>query len=196
MSKTNNEYEGPIDIFLYEQCELVSEFFYNTGHNPNIITTYSFICGLLSVYYYYHKNINYFLIFICLSVFFDALDGYFARKYNMKSDFGEYYDSITDGLVVILLLYVAYNKYYNNIKPWMVYSLVIMLLLMHYELSCQEKIINNQNPTTHKEIVRQNCPNMIVDNNLNTTSLWKFIRLFSPATFYVFFILLLILIVN
>lgn len=198
--KTTSENEGPMDTFLYKICENVSEFFYNTGHTPNTITTYSFILGLTSAYFYYHDNIFLFAICFIGSYFFDCLDGYIARKYNMKSDFGELYDSISDGTVIILLLYIVYIKHHNKIfksipSLWLIIFAVFVILL-NLELSCQEKIINNENPTDFKRTLRSFCPEIIVDQNnipssYNGVTPFSYLRWFSPASFNLIFMLIL-----
>lgn len=203
--KTKSENEGPIDTFLYNICENVSEFFYNTGHTPNMITTYSFILGLGSAYFYYHNNIFLFAICFMGSYFFDCLDGYIARKYDMKSDFGELYDSISDGTVIILLLYIVYIKHHHKIfksvpslggvTPIIIFG--IFVILLNLELSCQEKIIDNENPTMFKQTLRELCPDTIVDQNAAVVSYngftpFSYLRWFSPATFNLIFMLILI----
>lgn len=190
--KTNFENEGPIDTFLYSICENVSEFFYKTGHTPNTITTYSFIFGLISVYLYYHNNLVYFAICFMASYFLDCLDGYIARKYNMKSDFGEYYDSFSDVTVIILLLYVVYIKHYSKVNEKIILFFIILVVILNLELSCQEKIIDNKNPTIYKSTLRSLCPNNIVDQDKIPTVYFSYLRWFSPAIFNLIFMLVLI----
>lgn len=187
--KTNSENEGPIDTFLYKICENISEFFYKTGHTPNTITTYSFILGLASAYFYYHNHLFLFAICFIVSYLFDCLDGYMARKYNMKSDFGEYYDSISDGTVIVLLLYIVYIKHYHKLNSLLLFIFATFVILLNLELSCQEKIINNENPTVFKKTLRELCPETIVSKD---NSYFSYLRWFSPATFNLVFMLILI----
>ena len=190
--KTNSENEGPIDTFLYSICENVSEFFYNTEHTPNIITTYSFILGLASAYFYYHNHLFLFAICFIASYFFDCLDGYIARKYNMKSDFGEYYDSISDGTVIVLLLYIVYIKHRHKNFNQSLIVFAILVVLLNLELSCQEKIINNKNPTIFKKTLRDFCPEIIVNKDNSPSMYFSYLRWFSPASFNLIFMLILI----
>jgi len=202
--KTTSDNEGPMDTFLYKICENVSEFFYKTGHTPNTITSYSFILGLTAAYFYYHDNIFLFAICFIGSYFFDCLDGYIARKYNMKSDFGEIFDSISDGTVIILLLYIVYIKHYHKIfksipslggvTPIIIFGIFVVLL--NLELSCQEKIINNETPTDFKGTLRSFCPESIVDKNAKvvlygSVTPFSYLRWFSPASFNLIFMLIL-----
>lgn len=178
MSKLKKEQEGPIDNVLYDICEHVSDFFYKTNHTPNMITTYSGITGILACYYYYHNNLQLFVILFSISYFFDCLDGYYARKYKMTSEFGAYYDSIKDISVHLLLIYIIYIKYYDKINKYIIASFIIIGILTNMELGCQEKLLDTG--IRFKKEVELFCP----DNGESLT----YLRYFSPATFNVYMI--------
>lgn len=72
----------------------------------------------------------------------------------------------------------------------------IFVVLLNLELSCQEKIINNENPTDFKGTLRSFCPETIVDKDNIPTSYngvtpFSYLRWFSPATFNLVFMLIL-----
>jgi phosphatidylglycerophosphate synthase len=150
-----------------------------------MITTYSLILGLVSAYYYYHNEIYLFVLCFALSYFFDCLDGYIARKYNMKSEFGSYYDSISDISVNVLLIYIVYIKYKTKINNWILIIFLTSVFLLNLELSCQNKINDQYNYI---------CPDSIV--SLKNKGFMKYLRWFSPATFNIIFIGLLVYIKN
>jgi phosphatidylglycerophosphate synthase len=60
----------------------------NSGHTPNDITTYSFLCGLLSLGLLWHGHVWGFVVLYVLSYVFDCMDGQLARAYNMVTRFG------------------------------------------------------------------------------------------------------------
>ena len=71
-----------------------------------MLTSLSLIITLIGIYllnnqYYISSSI---LIFI--GYYFDCADGLLARKYNMTSKFGDYYDHIRDHIKIILLFIV------------------------------------------------------------------------------------------
>ena len=80
---------------------------YDTGHVPNTVTTYSFLCSLLSSFLLLKGHITGFIVFRWMGYFFDCADGQLARnrmvptavpfdhKYNMVSVTGDYYDHFT-----------------------------------------------------------------------------------------------------
>ena len=116
MRKIIKEFENPIDNIIIDIVEKITPFLYRTGHTPNIITTYSFIFGLLSVHYLNKNDITKFVLFYMISYFFDCIDGFMARKYNMTTKFGDLYDHITDTIVFVLILGVVYSKYKQYIS--------------------------------------------------------------------------------
>ena len=73
MRKIKKEFENPIDNIIIDMAEKITPFLYETGHTPNIITTYSLIFGLLSVYYLNKNNITMFILFYIISYFFDCI---------------------------------------------------------------------------------------------------------------------------
>jgi phosphatidylglycerophosphate synthase len=143
MRKIERIYENPFDNLLIDLSEELVPFLKNTGHTPNIITTYSFICGITSVYYLYYKNVNLFALFFLLSYFFDCVDGHMARKYNMTTEFGDMYDHFTDIVIIIALLYVIFLRYISVITPSVILFLLIFLSFTLVHLGCQQKIYNN-----------------------------------------------------
>jgi len=74
---------------------------------PNLITTGSLLCGLLAIFYTFEKtatgtgeeSLKLACWFILLSAVLDALDGKIARMTGTESDFGVYYDSLSDAIV-------------------------------------------------------------------------------------------------
>lgn len=77
-------------------------------------------------------------IFYIISYFFDCLDGYYARKYDMTSKFGDFYDHISDLSKVILLFIAMYHINKNKASKVIIISLIFSILL-GIHLGCQEK---------------------------------------------------------
>lgn len=144
MRKIKKEFENPFDNILIDICELVSPFFHKLNFTPNGITTLSLITGLLSCYFL-HKNKPYLSVsFLLLSYFFDCLDGFYARKYNMITKFGDCYDHVKDLVVNISLPYILYNrnKHKLNRKELIIFIFIfsIYMYTMNIHFSLQEMI--------------------------------------------------------
>ena len=68
--------------------------------------------------YSYHYAL---LIFILASIT-DALDGRFARKFNVESKFGEFLDPLADKMLILsaFILFLTIDLLGDALKPWMV----------------------------------------------------------------------------
>lgn len=137
MHKIPSKFENPVDNTIYYFVEFLAPVFYKMGFTPNMITTLGNICTLIFIYYFLKKEFTFAAIFFFLSYFFDCLDGYVARSYNMTSEFGDFYDHISDGLktIIFMLLLIKMNK-----KLAIVYIPLLALLfgLMGIHLANQE----------------------------------------------------------
>jgi phosphatidylserine synthase len=152
MRKIESNHENPIDDIFLHITEIISPFLYTTGHTPNIITTYSFISGLISLYYLYAGNTIYFAFYYILGYFFDCVDGYFARRYSMTSKYGDLYDHFTDLVVNGAIYFYIFNKVrdFKTLTPLKI-SLVIGLLVLSYlsftHIGCQQKMLEKEVPS-------------------------------------------------
>jgi phosphatidylglycerophosphate synthase len=79
---------------------------------PNMITGINILCFLLCLYYLYAKQYHLGVLFLILTYLFDALDGFYARKYKMETYFGDLLDHYTDYVFYInLYIYNAFRLY-------------------------------------------------------------------------------------
>jgi phosphatidylglycerophosphate synthase len=145
-NKLPPEYDDPVDLFFKKIIDVINPFFKNWGFTPNMITTISLLFGLLACYLYYKQNYILSSFSFMTSYFFDVMDGYYARIYNMKSKFGAYYDIISDYFVYIIALYLfIVNKHINNnfksISLVIIFSIYILTI---FHFSCQEKYTSKE----------------------------------------------------
>lgn len=111
MSKLPRELENPIDKFFLEISEGLLHVFRKLNFTPNGLTSLSMITGIFAINNIYNNDYICAIVMIWVSYLFDCMDGMFARKYNMVSKFGDYYDHIKDIVVGIALLIVLMSKY-------------------------------------------------------------------------------------
>ena len=75
----------------------------------NFFTILNLLCGLIAIVFFSNGLVNFGCLFIIFASFFDFLDGYFARKLNISSDFGKQADSLSDmisfGVAPAMLLF-------------------------------------------------------------------------------------------
>lgn len=149
--KTGNKlpdyYDDPIDLFYKKYIDIINPHFKAANMTPNMITTISLAFGLLACYLYYKSCYISAALAYIVSYFFDTMDGYFARIYDMGSVFGSYYDSISDNVVTLLLFILFYNN--PNISGLVKIAIILVLLIFAfgtaYHMSCQEKYVKKTN---------------------------------------------------
>lgn len=145
MKKIPDCMENPIDVHLINFFDkYMCDFFRKTGHTPNMITTYSLITGLISCYFLNKRNLILFSIFYFMSYFFDCADGYYARKYDMTTAFGDMYDHIKDVGILLLVLYITFKNSKKNINSNVIAILIVLVFLSAFHLSCQEHNCNDK----------------------------------------------------
>jgi CDP-diacylglycerol--serine O-phosphatidyltransferase len=78
-------------------------------HIPNAITLLNLLAGLLALIHAFNGNYNEAFSVVCLGVFFDFWDGFFARIWKVQSQIGLQLDSLADmvtsGVVPGLVMY-------------------------------------------------------------------------------------------
>lgn len=186
MRKVDRELDNPIDNLILDIGDVVVPWFKETGHTPNIITTYSFLCGLAAVYYLSQGDPKAFGIWFMLSYVFDCYDGLMARKYKMTSAFGDMYDHITDIVVICLVGFIVIKNY----KAKLTWPIILLSLSIGYltqmHIGCYQKHFiesqRSENGGESLDLLTKLC----VDKNKI-----KLTRYFGPGTAVVFFILLI-----
>ena len=120
----------------------VIDFLHKYEFIPNHLTTFSFIFQLWGVFYLSQNYIYLFSFNYFLGYYFDCLDGPMARKFDMVTKFGDWYDHVTDLTCYILTNYILIMKY-NFLKyPSLVIIDLIMLTGLTLYAGCQERIYN------------------------------------------------------
>ena len=75
----------------------------------NFFTILNLLCGLIAIVSFSNGLVNFGCLFIVFASFFDFLDGYFARKLDVSSNFGKQADSLSDmisfGVAPAILLF-------------------------------------------------------------------------------------------
>ena len=163
MRKLPIKYENPIDNLILYFVEKVTPYLKKLNFTPNIITTIGNIFGVLGIYYLYinkfiQSSILYFMRYIC-----DCMDGFYARKYNMVTKFGDWYDHCSDMIITIIYLLLMYSKnavffYYFII----LYSIIFYFTSLH--IYYQEEFHDKNNSASLK-ISKYIVPNFLIPKN-------------------------------
>jgi CDP-diacylglycerol---serine O-phosphatidyltransferase len=95
-------------------------------HIPNIITLANLFCGCIAIVFIANLDFEMAFYFVCLGIFFDFFDGFFARKFFVSGPLGVQLDSLADmvtsGVVPGFMMYKMLpsfsdiNNYNDNIS--------------------------------------------------------------------------------
>src|SRR5437763_1737234 len=110
INKLSKEKENPFDLIMIKLSEDTTDFYKQFNLTPNHLTTFSLITGLLSAYLFLLDYNILGGIFIIISYYFDCIDGLYARKYKMVTNFGDIYDHSSDLIKYTFLFIVMFNK--------------------------------------------------------------------------------------
>ncbi len=86
-------------------------------HIPNFITLLNLFCGCIAIVFVAEKDFEMAFYFVCLGIFLDFFDGFFARLFKVAGELGLQLDSLADmvtsgvvpGFVMFWLLKQAQN---------------------------------------------------------------------------------------
>jgi phosphatidylglycerophosphate synthase len=178
MRKVPQELENPIDNIFINLSEKIAPLLYKLHITPNDITTLSFISGLISIYYLKKNNMKLFATWYLLGHFFDCMDGFYARKYDLVTDVGCIYDHSTDVIICILILYIFLKKKRNtlcNIRIICIILVFFILLFIYVQL--QELYYDRMESPFLMKITNKKYSKSSLEPFL------KVLRLFGPGTF-------------
>lgn len=65
-------------------------------HIPNILTLLNLLCGCIAIVFISKLRFDLAFYFVCLGIFFDFFDGFFARKFGVAGPLGVQLDSLAD----------------------------------------------------------------------------------------------------
>ena len=161
------EYENPIDdiiIHLANNTDSVYKYF---NMSPNHLTTLSLFFGILTAYFIYKGYKELAVLAFFMSYYYDCMDGNYARKHNMVTDFGDRYDHFSDWFKSGLILFALYKRNPEKIGNVIV-VLGIFSILSFIHLGCQEKMSHVHYDQSVLDNLKILCPN----NNFIHISKW------------------------
>ena len=143
MRKIDSVYENPFDNIMIKISESASGSFKKADMTPNDITTLSNIAAFITILLLVNAKYEWAAFVYVISYFFDCFDGFYARKYNMTSPFGDSYDHYSDLIKHVAIFYTLYYinpTKFNHVLP----ILVIAIFLCFVQVGCQEMIYDKK----------------------------------------------------
>jgi len=184
MRKIPAKDENFIDTHILEYTDRMMPLYKSIKLTPNILTTISLICNLTSATLFYYDEREISAIMFLIGYYFDCADGHFARKYDMVTKFGDYYDHFNDMFKIVLILFIMYTK--SSCQFFRVLPLISVFgILCGMHIGCQELIYSNnadlgESPTLI--VLTTLCGNK---ENINVT------KYFGVGTFMVVFAIIM-----
>lgn len=147
---------GPI---LYEKI----------GMTPNIITFINGVLGgVLIIYLMSKKRYKLASVLLVVRQLFDVLDGYIARRYNLKSEFGNKMDAYSDKVLFTILHFIIICKLWKKSKVFAMYY-TASIFFIDIQVSNKHKCIKQQNKVCKNESDRREILKMF--RNLSSMEL-------------------------
>ena len=144
--KIIREYTNDIDNVLIDFANYISPFFRRYSFfTPNVFTTISLVVSLVGLYCIYKQNYKIGAILIFIGYFFDCMDGNYARKYDMVTSFGDWYDHIADlSKFILLIIIILKSKLNKKTKHIFIIFFAINALLACIHFGCQEQFYEKE----------------------------------------------------
>lgn len=163
-SKLPFSLENPFDIFFSSAAlELNNTVFDRLQFTPNEITTLSLIFGLMAALFVCIHSFGLAAVAYIFAYILDCADGMFARTHDMATEFGDYYDHISDIVkniaILVAILFLPINAF---VKMAVMGIFVIITILVCVHMGCQENYMNENattfNPNQSLQTLQNLCP--------------------------------------
>lgn len=105
----------------------------NIYNLPNLISLYRLAVFPLILWFAWSGHEQLFVVFICVSLVSDILDGYIARTFKLVTRFGAQLDNLADLGTYILAIYGIYRFRWEAIQPhiWLLYVFLAIFTLTY-----------------------------------------------------------------
>lgn len=141
------QYEDPLTVYYYQASRYISN---KVIIHPNILTTLRLVIMIgLTVAFYRKKYTIMMALLVQVCWFLDHLDGDMARRHNLVTKFGDYYDHIVDVTYLLPLYVILIFRLY--VKPGFIVLLLLLILLnitTSILISCHEQLFHKKNKQT------------------------------------------------
>jgi len=112
-------------------------------HIPNLITLLNLFSGCLALLFAFNRQFEMAFFFVCLGIFLDFFDGFFARLFKVSSPLGLQLDSLADmvtsgvvpGLVMFQMMVSHLSPVVEGYLQWFPYFGFIITLGSCYRLA-------------------------------------------------------------
>lgn len=132
---------GYLDRLYSEKIVVPTLSYWKHGnYTPNWLTTFGNIVGINCLFWWNYYSLHYVAIY-CLWVryYFDCADGLMARQFKMTSDFGDWYDHISDWTFGVGFALTLYAKFKGFAFIWALLAYMFATILFAAQLAGVEE---------------------------------------------------------
>lgn len=156
--------DSPLKLFLKKKLTAIYPYLKKINATPNLITTYGLILNAFSILNLLNNDFSLFIALFITSYLCDLVDGGFAKKYNMETQFGAFYDRLADWIKLSTVLYAIYILYYKKITTFIILLFIVLMIFCNINYSL--KMLKNKSE-------------LKLNNNISTKFTLKWIKLYE-----------------
>ena len=108
------------------------------GVTPNFLTTLGVVSSMAGMKAYYDGERTKAVALVLLRMYFDYVDGMYARKYNMTSAGGDVYDHFSDVTFMAVFVFVTWKVYPKSQRLYVLGVLLLSAIALCIHISCVE----------------------------------------------------------
>lgn len=191
--KIHGSLEDPLSQIFYDISDVISPAMRSVNITPNFVTTVRFLMMIIAFpYFFCNKMYNMAAIVYMVSYFFDCLDGHMSRKYNLDTEFGDYYDHIADAVSFILAIYLIAISLRDDNK-WIIILIIFIAMMSIVQISCQErylKLMGSQKDSQILSLFSCMCSESVI-NDEDIEKTMELTKLIGIGTFQIFITVLI-----
>lgn len=145
-----------VDNFINRYaCEPLAPLFHATGHTANSISVYGTLFTFAAIWYLWKDDMLRFSIYFWVAYVLDCLDGFYARRYNMVTSFGDIFEHVRDVTSLIIMMVICCINY-TVTKP-IIYLTMVSSLLTGIHVGCVQKHFINHDYTESLDFLKGLC---------------------------------------
>tara|TARA_B100001093_G_C26541681_1_gene890574 strand:- start:7 stop:657 length:651 start_codon:yes stop_codon:yes gene_type:complete len=140
-----DEHDNKFTNHLKNYLIKITPLFYKLKLTPNDITTLGILFNAFAIYNLINGEFMVFIFLAILGHLCDILDGLYARKYNLTTKFGVYYDRFADWLKLMALFFAAYVIYRKHVTIFIYILLYIISFMCNIHYAFKNTLKERQN---------------------------------------------------
>lgn len=158
--KIPDDLENPVDLLMVDFTEKIDGIYTHMNLTPNDLTSISLILAVTGIAIYLNGYYVAGALLYFISYYFDCADGNYARKFNMVTKFGDYFDHTSDVFKFLLFIFVVLI---SGTTPMIKFTILVVVAVLVFlavsHLGCQEMVYDKDESKSLSGL-KNLCPNI------------------------------------